>query len=198
MALTPLWPWPIVALVGYFMLHDPKSKPAISELQGNSLLDSLARRYYAALLSFFRKRTHNASDPQDLVQQVFLRLARSRQQGEIHNPDAYIFQTAANTLRDHHRHLAVRNRYLAQVTTDADTSDLSPERIVLAKEDLARLVDGVRQLPERTRDILILRCFEGLKSAEIARLHRISTRAVEKHIAKALAALSIIIDREGR
>jgi RNA polymerase sigma factor (sigma-70 family) len=198
MALTRQLAWPIVAQVGYSMLHDPKSKPAPSELQGNSLLDSLARRYYVPLLSFFRKRTHNASDTQDLVQQVFLRLAQSRQNGEIHNPDAYIFQTAANALRDHHRHLAVRNRHLAQMTTDADTSDLSPERIVLAKEDLARLVDGIRQLPERTRDILILRCFEGLKSPEIARLHRISTRAVEKHIAKALAALSQILDSEGK
>lgn len=61
--------------------------------------DSLARRYYAPLLSFFRKRTRNASDTQDLVQQVFLRLAQSRQNSEIHNPDAYIFQTAANALR---------------------------------------------------------------------------------------------------
>jgi RNA polymerase sigma factor (sigma-70 family) len=180
------------------MLHDPKPKPISSELQGNSLLDLLARRYYVPLLSFFRKRTHTGADSQDLVQQVFLRLAQSRQNGEIHNPDAYIFQTAANALRDHHRHLAVRNRYLARVTTDADTSDLSPERIVLAKEDLARLVDAMRQLPERTRDILILRCFEGLKNAQIARLHRISTRAVEKHIAKALAALSQILDSEGK
>ena len=86
------------------MLHDPTSKRIQSESQGNSLLDSLARRYYIPLLKFFRKRTHNSSDTQDLVQQVFLRLAQSRQQGKIHNPDAYIFQTAANALRDHYRH----------------------------------------------------------------------------------------------
>jgi RNA polymerase sigma factor (sigma-70 family) len=175
------------------MLHDPKPKPIPRELQGNSLLDSLARRYYAPLISFFRKRTHNGADTQDLVQQVFLRLAQARQQGEMHNPDAYIFQTAANALRDHHRHLKVHDRYLAQVRTDANTSELSPERIALATEDLVRLVEGLRKLPERTRDILILRCFEGLKNAEIAQLHHISTRAVEKHIAKALAALSRIL-----
>jgi RNA polymerase sigma factor (sigma-70 family) len=180
------------------MLPDPKSKSVPSELKGNPLLNSLARRYYAPLLSFFRKRTRNGSDTQDLVQQVFLRLAQSRQQGEIHNPDAYIFQTAANALRDHHRLLKVRNRYLAQATTpEANTSELTPERIVLAKEDLARLVEGMRELPERTRDILVLRCFEGLKNAQIAQLHHISTRSVEKHIANALAALSRVIDREG-
>lgn len=181
------------------MLAKQKFPSETGRSQDDSFLNALARRYYAPLLSFFRKRTHNAADPHDLTQQVFLRLAQSRQQGEIHNPDAYIFQTAANALRDHHRHLAVRNRLLNEtiVTSDEKASDLSPERIVLAKEDLGRLVNGMRQLPERTRDILILRCFEGLKNAQIAELHHISTRSVEKHIAKALAVLSRLIDREG-
>lgn len=181
------------------MLPKPKSQLEPSKSQNASLLNSLARRYYIPLLSFFRKRTHNSSDTHDLVQQVFLQLAQSRQQGEIHNPDAYIFQTAANALRDHYRHLAVRNRYVTEMVSASDTnaSELSSERIVLAREDLARLVAGMRDLPERTRDILILRCFEGLKNAEIAKLQHISTRSVEKHIAKGLAALSQILDLKG-
>jgi RNA polymerase sigma factor (sigma-70 family) len=181
------------------MLHKPKSPSDSSNGQDNSLLNSLARRYYAPLLSFFRKRTHNGCDTHDLVQQVFLRLAQSRQQGEIHNPDAYIFQTAANALRDHYRQLAVRNRFLNATiaTSERSASDLSPEHIVLARDDLARLVEGMRELPERTRDILILRCFEGLKNTEIAKLQHISTRSVEKHLAKALAVLSQIVRNEG-
>jgi RNA polymerase sigma factor (sigma-70 family) len=180
------------------MLHDPKSKSVPSESPGKSLLESFAHRYYAPLLSFFRQRTRNPSDSQDLVQQVFLRLAQSRQNGEIHNPDAYIFQTAANALRDHHRHLTVRNRYLAELAaSNANASELPADRIVLATEDLTRLVDVLQKLPERTRDILILRCFEGLKNSEIAQQHRISTRSVEKHIVKALAALSCVLDSDG-
>jgi RNA polymerase sigma-70 factor (ECF subfamily) len=42
----------------------------------------------------------------------------------------------------------------------------------------------------------MLRCFEGLKHSEVARLHGISTRAVEKHMAKALAHLSHALDRD--
>lgn len=180
----------------------PKSKYTTANLSGaggNSFLDALARRYYAPLLSFFRKRTHNGPETQDLVQQVFLRLAQSRQAGEIHNPDAYVFQTAANALRDHYRQLAVRNRYLNETIATGDelTADASPERIVLAEEDLATLVDALRALPERTRDMLMLRCFEGLKNAEIAQLHRVSTRSVEKHIAKGLAAVSQSLRPEG-
>jgi len=58
-------------------------------------LDDLARRYYAPLATFFRKRTHNAAEVQDLVQQVFLRLAQHRELGDIRNFEGYIFQTAA-------------------------------------------------------------------------------------------------------
>src|SRR5580692_9851596 len=74
-------------------------------------LDRLARRYYAPLASFFRKRTRDAAEVQDLVQQVFLRLAQYRQLGNIQNSDGYIFETAANTLKDHHRRNAVRERF---------------------------------------------------------------------------------------
>jgi RNA polymerase sigma factor (sigma-70 family) len=163
-----------------------------------SRLDGLARRYYAPLASFFRKRTRNASEVQDLVQQVFLRLARSRDVGELRNPEGYIFQTAANTLRDHYRRAAVRHRFLAQemASPSAADSDFSAERVILGKESLARLAAALHQLPERTRDVLMLRCFEGLKNAEIADLQRISVRSVEKHMAKALAHLSLSLEGE--
>jgi RNA polymerase sigma-70 factor (ECF subfamily) len=109
----------------------PDAKPRKSDVNKANLvrsrLDSLARRYYAPLASFFRKRTRNAPEVQDLVQQVFLRLAQSRELGEIRNPDAYIFQTAANTLRDHYRHAVVRARYLNEslAAPDAVAMDFS-------------------------------------------------------------------------
>ncbi len=160
------------------------------------LLEDLARRYYAPLLSFFRKRTHNPAEVQDLVQQVFLRLAQYRDIERIQNPDGYIFQTASNTLKDHYRYQATREN-LAGLGV-AEHTDFSPERILQGRENLARLADALRQLPERTRDILMLRCFEGLRHAEIAQLHCVSVRAVEKHMAKALVHLSRALDRDGR
>jgi RNA polymerase sigma factor (sigma-70 family) len=164
------------------------------------LLEDLARRYYKPLLSFFRKRTHNAPEVGDLVQQVFLRLAQYPGLEHMHNPDGYIFQTAANTLRDHYRHQAVRERHSRLVSgREADwDAEFSPERVLQGRQTLVRVADALRQLPERTRDILMLRCFEGLRHAEIARLQGISTRAVEKHMAKALAHLGQVLESEGQ
>jgi RNA polymerase sigma factor (sigma-70 family) len=162
-----------------------------------SLLDDLARRYYAPLSSYFRKRTRNSAEAQDLVQQVFLRLAQYPELTDLRDRDAYIFQTAANALRDHYRRQAVRARFTDEHSAflAATDSDFSPDRVLQGREEIARLVGALRNLSERTRDIIMLRCFEGLKHSEIARLHGISTRAVEKHVAKGLAYLSGVLDR---
>lgn len=165
-----------------------------------TVIDQLAQRYYNPLLSFFRKRTHNAPEVRDLVQQVFLRLAQYPGLERMQNPDGYIFQTAANTLRDHYRYQAVRERHFRHASDpDANPdSDFSPERVLQGRQALVRVADAMRQLPQRTRDILVLRCFEGLKHVEIAHLQGISTRAVEKHLAKALAHLSQVLEVEGK
>ena len=160
------------------------------------LLDEFARRYYAPLLSFFRKRTHDTAEVPDLVQQVFLRLAQYRELGRIQNPDGFIFQTAANILKDHHRHQTVREHHANSsdgVNYEAD-SYFSPERVLVGKETLERLIGALRQLPVRTRDVFLLRCFDGLRNAEIAQLLGVSVRAVEKHMVKAFAHIGKAID----
>ena len=159
---------------------------------GRDRLDRLARRYYLPLATFFRKRTRDASEVQDLVQQVFLRLAQCRDVDAIQNTDGYIFQTASNALKDYRRNVAVRERYVSvgSEATEHARSDLSPERVLLGKESVALLVDALRTLPERTRDIVMLRCLEGLKHGEIARLQGLSTRAVEKHVQRGLLHLA--------
>jgi RNA polymerase sigma factor (sigma-70 family) len=164
--------------------QSPPTSPPPDPKDPRSALETLARRYYRPLVAFFRKRAKNSADVQDLVQQVFLRLSQ-HSPPELHNSEGYLFQTAANTLKDHYRNAAVRERF-SREHTPTDRSDFSPERVLLGRERLDLLVDTLRQLPERTRDIFMLRCFEGLKSPEVARLQGISVRAVEKHMNKAL------------
>jgi RNA polymerase sigma factor (sigma-70 family) len=161
-------------------------------------LDRLARRYYTPLASFFRKRTRDAQEVQDLVQQVFLRLAQHRELGTVRNEEGYLFQTASNTLKDHFRNVSVRDRFLAERRAriqDEDGSDFSTERVLLAREGTELLAQALRDLPERTRDILMLRCFEGLKYGEIARLQGLSVRSIEKHLQRALAHVTKALGR---
>lgn len=166
-------------------------------------LDEIVRRYYSPLLSFFRKRTRNSPEVPDLVQQVFLRLAQHHDIQSVDNPDAYIFQTASNALKDHYRRISTREKYLTEATAASGRehdapSDLSPDRVLQGHEAMRTLATALRELPERTRDVFTLRCLEGLKHAEVARLLGISVRAVEKHTARALTHVSRAVRDEGK
>lgn len=155
-------------------------------------LDYLVRRYSRALTSFFQRRVSNQDDVPDLVQDVFLRLSRLQKLPELLQPEAYLFQTASCALRDRVRRDTVRERtaHFAFDETIHGNSSITPERIVGGQLAVSELRDAIARLPERTRDIFVLRVFEDMSCAHIADAMGISRRAVEKHYARALARVT--------
>lgn len=152
-------------------------------------LEELARHYAEPLKRYFLRRVRNRSDVPDLVQEVLLRLSRTGNLSSIDKPENYLFTTAANALRDQARRDQARHRD-AHVAFDLgkhDGTDFSPERIYVGREAMAVLQEALRALPERTRDVFILRIFEEQKTSIVAESMRLSTRSVEMHYAKALA-----------
>lgn len=152
-------------------------------------LDRLARSYGHALTRFFERRVDRRADVPDLVQEVFLRLSRLSDFSMIEKPEHYLFRTAASALNDCGRRNAVRHTASHQVFDEAahGGSDFSPHRVLEGKDALGRLEEALRNLPERTRDVFVLRAFEEQKMADVARILGISTRSAEKHYAKGLA-----------
>lgn len=141
-------------------------------------------------MAFFMRRTASHSDAEDMTQDLFAKLATA-QTGAMDNADAYIFQMAANLLRDRGRRERVRANYRASINSDsADLEPLDPARVLLGRESLGEVSDTLRQLPERTRAIFLLFRLEGMKQSELAALYGISVSAVQKHIFKAMTHLT--------
>ena len=161
-----------------------------------SVLAALDRRYRAALTRYFERRIRQAFDIDDLVQEVFLRLARRSQFETIENIEAYVFQTAASVINDRaRRHISHRRAQHVPIEEIPEpASEITPERVLLGKEALARLRSALKELPVRTRDVFVLRALERRKYADIARALGISVRSAEDHMAKALARLGRIVD----
>lgn len=159
---------------------------------GKRWLDALARRYSGALFSFFDRRVEQKADVPDLVQDVFFRLARSRSAQEIDQVERYLFKTAANTLKDHHRHCQARQskNHDEFVPDIHGGTDFSAADIIEAKEAITKLEETLGLLPERTRTVFVLKALEQQRTATVADALGISSRAVEKHYAKALARVS--------
>lgn len=148
---------------------------------------AMSQRFRPALMTFFLRRIYNHAEAEDLTQEVLLRVAQRGATIDASRPDGYVFQIAANLLRDRGRRLKVRNAYQAGVGDDETNwiEQRDPVRVLQAKQSLATVLAALRQLPERTRTIFILFRLEGMKQREIADHLGISVRTVEQHVTRA-------------
>ena len=77
------------------------------------VIGDLSVRFRPALMAFFLRRIRNFSEAEDLTQEVLLRVAQKSETLDTGRPDAYVFQIAANLLRDRARRTNVRDAYLS-------------------------------------------------------------------------------------
>lgn len=160
------------------------------------ILDRMARLYSRPLARFFERRVRNAQDIPDLVQDVFLRLSALPDPLSVEKPENYLFVTAASALRDRARRDAARRADLHDELDHRVHAGcmITPLRTLEGREAIEKLHRALMQLPERSRDIFVLRIFEECRMVEIASAIGVSRRAAEKHYARALAHVILALD----
>lgn len=147
-----------------------------------------ASRYRQVLMAFFLRRVVDRAEAEDLTHDALLRLAGVAPH-TLGNENAYVFQVAANLLRDRKRREHVRGDYLAALweIESGKVESRDPLRVTLSRELLDALQAALRELPPRTRNIFLMYRLERIGKPEIAALYRISGSAVDKHLMRALA-----------
>jgi RNA polymerase sigma-70 factor (ECF subfamily) len=180
-------------------VSSPDARAESSRSQAETNLRLVAQRFRAPLLSFFRKRSADTQDAEDLVQELFCRLASRQYELTLEHPEAYIFQMAANLLRDRARRSATRSAATRELSEQAKSrcEEISPERVLQGVQRVALVRQALAELPERTRAIFLLHRFEELKYAEIAQRIGVSSSLVEKHMMDALKHLKYRLERGG-
>jgi RNA polymerase sigma-70 factor (ECF subfamily) len=155
--------------------------------EAEDLASALNTRFRPALMAFFLRRIGNHAEAEDLTQDVLLRVTKRGSAIDASRPDAYVFQIAANLLRDRGRRHVVRSNYLQsfEAFSAADMEERDPDRVLQARQSLATVIRAVRELPERTRTIFVLFRLEGMKQREIADHLGLSVRTVELHVIRA-------------
>lgn len=150
------------------------------DLETARWFDEEVRPHAAALRAWLRARFPSLLDPDDLVQESYLRLLRARGSGTIGNTRAFLFTTARNVALD----LVRRNRV---VTMEALVTE-GPSSVVEEGNDVAESVsrtqevailhEAIRQLPGRCREIVTLQRIRGLSNREIGERLGISIHTV--------------------
>ena len=157
----------------------------------DDFLRGLSARYRQPLIAYFQRRVRSREEAEDLTQEVFLRLSRRLDVEQVENPEAFLFRTAVNLLRDRSRRGKTLASHLVEMThRGSAVEELSPERVLEGRQSLASVLRALDELDERTRDAFILHRLEGMRHAEIADLYGVSVSSIEKYIIKALAHLA--------
>jgi RNA polymerase sigma factor (sigma-70 family) len=142
-----------------------------------------------ALRRYFLRRA-NASDADDLVQDVFLSLQSRGAGAQIDNVEGYLFRTAANVLGMRRRKAGWRWGSQEDLEHVHDLIDeLSPERILISKQALEQVVRALADMPPRTAQAFFLYRFGHLSQEAVAKRMGVSVKAVEKFLRKALRHL---------
>ncbi|HVJ34054.1 MAG TPA: RNA polymerase sigma factor [Terriglobia bacterium] len=172
----------------------------------NRLLAAFAE-HQQGLMRFLLRRLGNQALAQDLVQEIWLRVAavpgpgglggaepsrRGQSAGNITHPRNYLYRIAANLAVDHQRRASHGIEVSAEPDHVAAVPDLapSPESIVAARHELRQLLQELNRLPPRCREVFLLTKLHGLSYAEVATRLGISKNTVMVHMTNALAQLA--------
>ncbi|SLM48872.1 ECF subfamily RNA polymerase sigma-24 factor [Nitrospira japonica] len=144
------------------------------------------------LFRFLLRRIKCVFTARDMTHDLFLKISAQGETAHIQNQKAYLFRMAANLATDYLRVEQNRAHILAETNELlwGDTDGRDPERISIAREELARSERVLAQLPLLSRKIFHLNRFEGKSYPEIANELNLSPSTVEHHIRTALRQLS--------
>jgi RNA polymerase sigma-70 factor (ECF subfamily) len=153
----------------------------------------------SVLMQFLRNNWRNASEVEDLCQDVYVRTYEAAAQSTIpERTKPFVFAIARNLLIDR-----VRRSQIVPIETVSDLEELEtaaeepgPDRSVMAKDELRRLNAALDKLPPRCREVVFLKRLEDLTRRQIAERLGISEYTVAEYLAQGMWLLTDALYRE--
>jgi RNA polymerase sigma-70 factor, ECF subfamily len=140
---------------------------------------------YDSVYRFIRRRVDTREDAEDLTQDVFLGAADALRRDRLREGDsqlAWLYTVARRRLIDRLRDRQARQRLEAQLGPTSVRSDYEPS-IVEA------LVASLEELEPETRQMIVMKLFEGRRFREIADARDATEEACRARFSRGLAAL---------
>lgn len=142
-----------------------------------------------ALRAYLSRRFPTLPDHDDLVQETYVRVLRVADPARLVHPKAFLFTTARNAAIDLFRR---RNVHPLESLTDNEGLIAlplldAPPTVVETLERRQRreaLTAALHTLPERCREVMLLRYLDGCSGKEIADRLNLSLGTVKGHLLK--------------
>jgi RNA polymerase sigma-70 factor (ECF subfamily) len=151
------------------------------------VVELLVSEYWSPLCNYAAGIVDGVADPQDVVQEAFIRLWRNRErwrrEGSVRG---LLYTVTRNAALDQLRRGA-RKDVVAQIEAPATGS--SPFEDAVASDLVNAAAAAISRLPPKRQEIFRLAREEGLTYAEIAAVLDLSPQTVANHMSLALADL---------
>jgi RNA polymerase sigma factor (sigma-70 family) len=150
------------------------------------------------LVLFVAARLRSMATAEDLVQDLFLKVAAMEPQAEVRAPVALLYRMAVNLMVDHVRSDQRASQRNAQWRRETHTTlggldivgEPAADEALVAKERVRQLAEAVAELPPQMGRAFRLHKLEGLSQAETAQAMGVSRKMVEQHIGVAIRRLA--------
>jgi RNA polymerase sigma-70 factor (ECF subfamily) len=165
------------------MRSDEELMSAVA-LGDEAALGMLVGRHAPRLRAYLQRYTVNPEDADDLLQEAWVRVARSaRRYDSRRRFRSWLYGIATNLARDLFRRRATRERALGEL---AMRPRVEPE---VGPVDRNQLHEQIARLPEDRRAVLHLRYFEGMNEIEMAEALGIPRGTVKSRLHAAIREL---------
>jgi len=160
----------------------------------------LAEKYHRPIIHFLFRMVRNQAIAEELAQEVFLRVYRSRASYRAEARfTTWLYRIAVNLAVNHARDTrherAARNVYLdapdEETGTTPDVADDQPsaEQSLLREERMAAIRAHVMALPERQRLAVLMHKYQGMDYREIGEVLKLSESATKSLLFRAYQTL---------
>jgi RNA polymerase sigma-70 factor (ECF subfamily) len=192
-----------LAVERHFAASDPASDAAIMlrvAAGDESGFSYLVEKYHRAMIHFLFRMVHNQAVAEELAQEVFLRVYRSR---ESYRAEAkfttWLYRIATNLAvnyaRDTKHERAAQNVYLDVPDDETGTKpevaddDPSVEQRMLSDERMAAIRQHVMALPDRQKTAVLMHKYQGMDYRQIGEVLKLSESATKSLLFRAYQTL---------
>jgi RNA polymerase sigma-70 factor (ECF subfamily) len=167
---------------------------AKAEVSPEARIAGLFDAHHVRLYGLARRLTASSDAARDLVQETFLRVARSP--GSVPSgatsEEAWLVRILVNLCRDQWRRTSSRRRLTVQYQDEIPKTASDRTEAALIAEDI--VWRALRELPPRRRTVIILYELDNVAIPEIARMLGVSAITVRWHLSRGRQELARVIE----
>src|SRR5438477_3977375 len=203
MPISPYEVKSIPKMVACHVLYESLSYAEVMLLAGSddtAAFEYLAHKYHRPMIAFMYRMCHNQALAEELGQEVFLRVYRSRQSYAAEAKfTTWLYRIATNLAVNYARdHKVERSGKVVSLdepdqesgtTMDVADPTLNVEQNILRRERLQAIKKHVMALPEKQRAAVLMHKYQGMDYREIAEVLKLSESATKSLLFRAYEVL---------